>query len=150
MRKILSFGKVDFNNTGKKINEVEIEVNYNNDRLSICGSVWNSKKTDIIAGGQCLDEIKPYLNNDKKFNYIYLLWKKYHLNDMKAGSPLQQAFIDELELEHYDYEIICKELENAGLLLDESFIYNDKPYHYGSAWLFSPIPNEIKNYIQTI
>lgn len=150
MRKIISFGKIDFNNTGKKINEVEIEVNYSNDRLSICGSVWNSKKTDIIAGGQCLDEIKPYLKNDKKFNYIYLLWKKYHLNDMNAGSPLQQMFIDELKLDNYDYEVVCKELEKAGLLLDESYIYDDKPYRYGSAWLFKPIPNEIKQYIETI
>lgn len=150
MRKILSFGKVDFNNTGKKINEVEIEVNFENDRLSICGRVWNSKKTDIIAGGQCLDDLKPFFKHNKKFNYIHTIWNEYHLNDMKAGSPLQEAFIKNLNLPIYNYSDICKELENAGLLVDDSFIYNDKPYRYGSAWLFSPIPNEIKNYIQTL
>ena len=150
MRKIISFGKIDFNNTGKKINEVEIEVNYSNDRLSICGSVWNSKKTDIIAGGQCLDSIKPYFKHNKEFNYLFTIWKEYHLNDMKAGSPLQEAFIKNLNLDNYNYESVCKELENAGLLIDDSYLHDDKPYRYGSAWIFSPIPESVKNYIQTI
>lgn len=150
MRKIISFGKIDFNNTGKKINEVEIEVSFENDRLSICGSVWNSKKTDIIMGGQCLDSLKPFFKHNKKFNYLFTIWNEYHLNDMKAGSPLQEAFIKNLNLKQYDYESVCKELKNAGLLIDESYIHNDKPYQYGTAWLFNPIPDSVKNYIQTI
>lgn len=33
---------------------------------------------DIIAGGQCLDQIAPHVRN-WRFSLVYYLWKKYHL-----------------------------------------------------------------------
>ena len=150
MEKIINFGKIDANNSGRKINKVEIEINLENDRLSICGSVWNSKNTDIIMGGQCLDSLLPYFKHNKKFLTIYDLWKNYHLNDMQAGSPNQTAFIESLNLDNHSYEIVCKELEKHDLLIDKNYIHNDKPYQYGTAWLFKALPNNINELITSL
>lgn len=55
--------------------------------LSICGSLF---APGINCGGQCLDEIAQYID-DEQFITIYRLWKLYHLNDMHAECEHQAA-----------------------------------------------------------
>lgn len=81
------FGKVDFNGCGRKVNSVELEIGFaylsgNDDAyMSVQGEVWNSKHTDILMGGQCLDELRklPSVAGDPLFEEIYGLWKSWHL-----------------------------------------------------------------------
>lgn len=94
MKKIFDFGYIDFENRGKAKNCVTVEMEYTqtNDkkRFSCSASVWNSYHTDIVAGGQCLDEIEKYVKNPI-FNEIYRLWNLYHLNDMHPECEHQHA-----------------------------------------------------------
>ena len=72
MKKELSLGKVAYNGKTKS-NEVSLELRIetkkecidwdtlkpikNVTELAIRGHIWNSEKTDVYCGGQCLDTI---------------------------------------------------------------------------------------------
>ena len=97
MQKTFDLGKIDYNDTGRKINRVEIDVKLSDGRLSISGNVWNMHETDSISCGQNLDGLKPYFKYNKLFNKLWLLWKEYHLNDLQAGTTLQMAHINRVK-----------------------------------------------------
>lgn len=88
--KTFDFGKIDYYGKGRKINSVTVEMSYRDGVLSICGHIWNGRHTDIVCGGQCLDEIAEYIHSSK-FKKIYRLWKLYHLNDMRPYDEHQKA-----------------------------------------------------------
>lgn len=94
MKKTFNFGKIDFENSGKKRNLVTVEIEYREENgkkvFSASADVWNNTHTDIICGGQCLDRIAPYIN-DPIFTEILRLWKLYHLNDMHPECEHQAA-----------------------------------------------------------
>ena len=152
MKKIIQFGKVDYLNNGKKNCLVEVEINFNGITFTSSGTIWNHLKTDCYSGGQNLDTIKKFLPNNKLFNKIYNIWKKYHLNDMTAGSPKQVEYLKSIQkpedAEFYTWE--CEQLEKVNLLHDKSYLYNGKPYKYGTAWLTTEIPTKIKQEINNL
>lgn len=85
----ISFGKISFyRSNGRKINEVEIDVSIRDwngyDELSICGSVWNHIHSDIICGGQCIDDedVTCHFKDDPLYNGILDIWKNCHLHDL--------------------------------------------------------------------
>lgn len=93
------FGKVDYNNTGRKTNlvelEVGLEVKQNNEIVfTVIGQVWNSGHTDIYCGGQCVDTIWKHfatqIENPSLYKQIMQLWEKWHLNDLNAGCRHQR------------------------------------------------------------
>lgn len=100
MKQIYTFGKVDYNGNGRKTHEVTIEIELKQENgketFTAGGNVWNSKHTDIVMGGQCIDDIwKEYgnqLENRKLYQMIMRLWKQYHLNDMHAGCIHQDGW----------------------------------------------------------
>lgn len=53
---------------------VEIKIELTDDgKFSVCGGVWNSRRTDYIMCGQCLDELAQYsgIKNNSKFKKVY-------------------------------------------------------------------------------
>ena len=88
MKKTFNFGKYAVSNPKIKNNEITIKVELRTtekgEEFSACGDVWNSKHTDIIMGGQCIDTIGKYLKGNKTYKTILELWEKYHLNGMNA------------------------------------------------------------------
>jgi hypothetical protein len=160
MKKTISFGKIDYNRTGRKINLVDVDIELKEvtnvttidlkllDKayvFSASAGVWNSKQTDYIACGQMLDELNMYIGNRIKFHKILKFWKKYHLNDMNAGTSLQMEALKKWRKENnitdYDYTKECEYLKSINL-------YEDRGYKYGHGWLLEEIPendlNEIK------
>ncbi len=138
-RKTVSFGKIDFYGTGRKINaadaEIELRDTENGPELAICGNVWNARHTDIVSGGQNLDEMAKHIKS-AKFREIHRLWKLYHLNSMHAGTEAQDRIVSEhFKDSRYDYGEACEALKEAGL-------YEDHGYRYGTAWLYREIPDE--------
>lgn len=91
MKKTINLGKVDYNGTGRRINAVDIEVELEGDRLSIMGSIWNGPHTDIVSGGQNLEEIGRMFPANAKVQRIVEVWRRWHLNDMRAGCEHQRA-----------------------------------------------------------
>lgn len=153
MRKVLSFGKVDYNHSGRKNCKVTIEVELSDDgRLSICGSIWNPRETDIYSGGQNIDQIRDLLRGSPKVERIHAVWERWHLNDMRAGSPRQQAYLKTQTFPGYPtshYDWARGVLAAAGLQPDTEYLHNGKPYSYGSAWLREELPADVIAEVQS-
>lgn len=161
MKTTISFGKVDYNERGKRNHPVELELELKNypDKpiFSVCGNVWLTNKSDIVMGGQCIDSIWKYfsdqLQNPALYKEIMELWEKYHLNDMVPGTPEQEAAVASwiAEGNKHDYDKICEHLKSVGLyevpIEKDGYIL---PYKYGSAWLYNPIPEQDLQRIVTI
>ena len=149
LSKTFKFNKIAFYGT-RRINTPEIEVELrdtaNGPVLSICGSVWNSKHTDCLMCGQCLDEMNKFdsLRSNPTFRKLYEWHKLYHLNDTHCGSRSQEdALIDKFG-KIPAYNEACDYLKSIDLYKDE----ND--YEYGSEWLYREIPNEDLNAIKDL
>lgn len=156
--KTISFGEVDYNNNGKKTNEVTIEITLKYNTLgmpifSASGNVWNSRKSDIYMGGQCIDSIynkfKTQLNDRILYKNIMLVWERNHLNDMNAGTPEQTALIEKWKSEgnRYDYSAVCEFLKSIDMYEVE---VDGKPYKYGTSWLYREISKEDLEFIQSL
>lgn len=95
MKRNFDFGCIDFEGKGTARNRVTVEMEYKQDGdkkcFSVSANVWNTRHSDIICGGQCLDTIAPYMNNNPVFSEILRLWELYHLNDMHPECEHQHA-----------------------------------------------------------
>lgn len=152
MYKRVSFGKIDYNGCGRRINEVVIEMRLDQigdqSEFLASGIIWNAKKTDTLCYGQCLDEMAKYVS-DPLFQEIYRFWQEYHLNGMHPGTEEQDAAIKEWKAQGnaYDYTAAVEYLKSIGLYEVE---YNGKPYRYGTSWLYREIPEADLNRIKEI
>lgn len=142
MNKIIHCGKVDFNGTGRKVNAVELELRLEDaaegPRFAASGAIWNSRHTDCLTAGQCLDtifkfpEMKPYAE-------IYDLWLRHHLNDMHSGTERQEKILDDYKEAHPDWRF---DFGEACEILKKNHAFTDHGYKYGSSWLYRAIPEE--------
>ena len=110
----INFGKIDAEGRGRKINSVDLEIELRNadtdkPEFSVCGDVWNSRHTDIVQGGQCIDSIDKFFKHDRLYKLIENLWKKHHLNSMHAGTVEQEKCLKDFASEK---ETIRNELRN--------------------------------------
>lgn len=102
--------------------------------LSIRGHAWDARRKDHAYSGQIYDElndqnIKEYLIPSEKLAYIVGIWKRWHLNDLKAGC-IHQGSVNANDPEWT--EKADKETKKCPV-----------GYGYGSAWLVEPLPLEI-------
>lgn len=141
MKRTISFGKIDWYGHGRRDCRAEVELRLEDTDqgavFAASANVWNPQGTDIVCGGQCLDELLPHIP-DPAFHSLVGMWRSYHLNDMHAGTPEQEAEVKRwLDGRRYDYPAAREHLREVGLLTVE---HNGKPYTYGTGWLFEPIP----------
>lgn len=156
--KILSFGKIDYNNCGRKLNLVTLTVRlYDNKSpqglvFTVVCDVYNSKRTDVLCCGQCLDNndiINKIRDNRNLYLEITKLWQKYGNNDMHAGTPKQEELVKNMpddykpELNRYDRE--CAWLEEHNLLRDT---FNGQEDVYRRRWFYHPIEEHDLNRIR--
>lgn len=83
--------------------------------------------------------------NEVSVKKLQGIWDAWHLNDMRAGSVQQRAY---LSLLTYDpscgkshHEWACEQLEEVGLQPDAD------SYHYGSGWLKDEVPESIVRWL---
>lgn len=133
--------------------------------LSICGECYGCSGQVIMSfkefdyrGHWTLDSFH-YQNEEHKHAIatLFKLWDQWHLNHMRAGSPAQEEFLNENPPTNYaesDYTYRCKLLEQVDLQPDVNYLYNGKPYSYGSAWLKEEMPpttyDLLKQTLQTL
>lgn len=138
----INFGKIDAEGRGRKINSVDLVIELRNadtnkPEFSVCGDVWNSRHTDIVQGGQCIDSIDKFFKHDRLYKLIENLWKKHHLNSMHAGTVEQESCLKDFASEK---ETIRNELRNNAWNKDK-IEYNYPENHFkewqnwnGSKW----------------
>jgi len=160
MKKIISLGKIDYNGTGRKVNEVtiEIEIKRNNTKdinlnpvlngysiFRMSANVYNSKHTDIIAWGQMCDKLPKLFPNNKDVKRLVEIWENWHLNDMNSGTKKQMDAVEKWEQNgnKYDYTKVCEYLKSIDLHIDNG-------YQYGTSWLLNPLPSEIETEVNNI
>ena len=137
MKRTFNFGKIDYYGRGRKINSVDVKVELSDKGVfTASANIWNSKHTDCVCGGQCLDEVAKYVKSDK-FKKIYRLWELYHLNDMHPGTEKQEEALKAAGLNRWanNYSECCDYLESINLLVDDG-------YKFGTGWLKREIPVE--------
>lgn len=163
---VINFGNIRY---GAKTKchpaEVEIELSrhesndksFQYDVLSIMGDI-STKSGRMIAGGQCLDEMLSELKMNGLFMEVYYLWKTYHLNDMHAGTPIQEAALKEAGItgENFDYDRAVEYLKEKGLY-EAPFtgktigrVYHDEPYRYGHGWVINDLPEDVRTRVMQI
>ena len=136
------FGKIDYNGTGRKVNDVEIEMELKDGVFRASGSIKNARGTDSLSGGQNIDEIADLMKDNKDVQEIRDLWHKYHLNHMHAGTEKQEdALMKKFGNRNAsDYGKHVEYLKSVGL-------YEDDGYKYGTGWLKREIPDNDKRRI---
>jgi len=156
MNKIINIGIVDLG--GSKGGQLFCNIELKEGRLSISGV--EAPLPSGNARGSC-GQIVMHEWNFKKLHKGWTpalvskfrkTWDKYHLNDMKAGSPRQEIAIKAWELggAKYDYTAACAMLKELGLLEDSEYLHEGKPYKYGSAWLKTEIPTEVISFLASL
>lgn len=110
------------------------------------GDLWNSKQTDVVVCGQCLDYLAKFeeLESDFTFKELYRIWKLYHLNGSCPASRSQKdALIAEFgRIPNYDKA--CEYLKGIGLYEDEN------SYVYGSSFIYHKIPSNELSLIKSL
>ena len=165
------FGRINFQGTqDKRFHAVSLELRIekktahdtqlnvdlepvNGDYLtvSICGNIGTQ------SCGQCLDTVadiypkcQPDADDLPTVLRICELWEAHHLNDMNAGSRVQQACLDAAKRQHERYSgqegpaypsgdhygWANDILESCGMLVDRG-------YKYGHAWLVTEVPIDV-------
>ncbi len=141
---VWKIGKVDYMGHGVAYNMAELEWDLTDDgNFSMMGGIWNANMSDYVCCGQMVDELASYFPRNQLVQEMCEVWKRWHLNDLKAGSPAQRQYLRNFPPEEWDYGFVCDYLADAGLHPDESYEYNGEPYRYGSAWLKEEIPPDV-------
>lgn len=120
---------------------VELKIKLTDDNVfSASGEVFRTDD-DWLMYGQCLDDLAQYpsIKNNPKFKQVYEWWKKWHLNDLHAGTEKQEQALEDAGLTGgaNEYSKCCDYLESIGLLYDNG-------YEFGTGWLKREIPAEIQ------
>ena len=166
-------GKVDHNGSGRKNCKAVITWTLEDGNFSMCAEIWNPRETDIYCGGQCVDTVAAYFPGDAKAQRMVAIWRKWHLNDLTAGSPAQEAWLEanpiDMDAEREiagaalggtgayphgsasrgasrpkdRYTLACEKLAAVGLNPDPGYLHNGEPYSYGHAWLCRELPAEV-------
>ena len=151
MNKLLLLGRT-------RAGKVFVTVNLNHlNNLSITGVIGPRHGGNCQGGcGQIIRELQPsqFTRFQKPWTYqkveeFLQVWRRWHLNDMRAGTPAQEQWLrdhqQEAEEEHRRgrYTWACEALGAAGLNPDQG-------YSYGSRWLKEELPEAIESYLEAL
>jgi hypothetical protein len=114
-------------------NLAKIEIELTDGRFSMSGETGSSC-------GQCDDNIDPRTIAQRE---LLAIWRKWHLNDMNAGTEEQTAVISIWAAgKNYDYEKACEFLKSINLY-EVPHPDTGKPYKYGHGWLTRALPVDL-------
>lgn len=120
---------------------MDVQVNFcpESGRLSIHGSSRH-------GSGQVAETLLSGKPNEmwtrEKCQILYEIWKRWHLNDLRAGTPKQEEAVREWKRmgNKYEYETVVEYLKSINL-------YVDNGYRYGSNWLKENVPTDVLEWL---
>lgn len=154
--KVVRIGKT-FPKWHKTGYSVFCKIEYKDGRLSISGVEGPLQSGN--ARGSCgqinmsewgITEYAPGWSEalEKQFREV---WKRWHLNDIKAGSKVQEDYLraNPIPKEDYaypksHYDVASKKLAAAGLNPDP------EGYEYGHSWKREEVPAEVLEFLQSL
>jgi hypothetical protein len=84
-----------------------------------------------------------------KLRQFFNVWQRWHLNDIRAGSQVQEDYLRENPIPKQDYaypeshyEVASKVLVDAGLNPDPD------GYRYGHAWKREEVPSDVLEFLR--
>ena len=104
--------------------------------LSISGVIFEDG--EVTGLGQVREEVRDIIPAR-----LYWIWKRWHLNCMRAGTSVQEALLRRAKDNDVDvstYEKACDYLHSLDVLVDGG-------YKYGSAWLKEELPQHVIDYL---
>jgi hypothetical protein len=152
--------------------DVFCKIKFDGGRLSITGVEGPKRNGDAKGGcGQIKDSIEIIQFapgwDAKLLAEFKAVWSEWHLNDMKAGTPAQEAALKamrvELDSKYPDlvgsphaqagkegfddyYPMALAYLADKGLVNDPS----NSNYKYGSAWLSVDVPESVLKFLEDL
>jgi len=112
--------------------------------LSVCCDIHKKERGRWLAvgGGQAHEELLATFGARHGVARLVELWRRWHLNGMRAGTRVQEAFLREhpsaAVYPESHYELALEALAKAGLS-------PDRGYKYGQAWLVELLPADVLN-----
>jgi hypothetical protein len=138
---------------------VYVKIEYHDGRLSFSGvegPLANGNcKGSCCQIGQSLRAKANHLRLARGWNMAMLvqllsLWDRWHLNDLRAGSPAQEEYLRahpvEVKSSENHYAATSKALSLAGLNPDGGF----GGYRYGTAWNTEPVPAHVLEWLTAL
>lgn len=116
---------------------VYMHIQFDGERLSITG-VEGSKRGGGCRGscGQITDTVITSYSSEwsmELFEQFRATWKRWHLNDMRAGCEHQRAF-ERTTASKWRVGELCAECG----------------YRYGHAWLFEEVPADVIAFLESL
>jgi hypothetical protein len=146
--------------TSERYAPVFCKIEYKDNKLSITGVEAPLKNGDCLGGcGQIVDTLKYDLSlqpeegwDEDMIAKFVSIWERWHLNDMNAGSPLQERAVRAWKMHGraYDYVKIKSWLTEGGLNPDPCFKKDGKDYDYGSGWIAEEVPDDVLEWLDNL
>jgi len=158
INKVVFVGSYDeFMDRGSGQVRVFVSIKFDGERLSLTG-VEGPKANGDARGGcgqihmswtdEYLEELASGDLDRRQVRKLRDVWKRWHLNDLRAGTPAQMEHMRGLTFPGYPvdhYTWTKDELTSAGLQPDP-----ETGYSYGSAWLFEEVPAEVIDWLASL
>lgn len=131
----------------------------------------NSGQIDSSLVGRTFTEYAPGWDASLVARFLEV-WDRYHLNDLTAGTPKQEALIrnKKAEINKIDnsyresshayaskqgyescYDMFCAWLKEADLLIDPSVKdRHGNDYRYGTEWLYEEVPTDVLLFLKNL
>ena len=87
--------------------------------------------------------------NSQKLTTLLSVWKRWHLNYLRAGSPAQEEALRQANFEEGYLEAL-KFLKERNLEPDTGYLVCGKPYSYGSKWLKEELPSHVVEFLEAL
>jgi len=106
-----------------------------------CGQIHDSIHTRPKAWNEGWDK--------QKLTALLNVWKRWHLNNIRAGSPAQEEALRQANFEEGYLEAL-KFLKERNLEPDTGYLVDGKPYKYGSKWLKEELPSHVVEFLEAL
>lgn len=138
-----------------------VTIAWTGERLSITGVLKPNGRGDAESCGQILDELKPARIagtwNATMVERLREIWRRWHLNDMRAGAPDQEQALREAlgyqpNSRNSYYDWACAKLRELGIYESQSGALIKvhgkgervaRGYKYGEGWVYEEVPDQI-------
>lgn len=91
MKGVYRIAKVDYFSKGRKINLAELTWELRDDGFFTAqGGFWNSKGSDYIRCGQCVDAVAEFFPDSPLITEMLDVWSKWHLKVVTDESVLKK------------------------------------------------------------